>query len=185
MIRKFFIAIICCNVFILNAVQAQMKRTIYETFEVDSSASVVLDLVGFTDIEIKAWAGNTVLTEVNIEIYDASPEILNYFVEQGRYKFAFERKGDAVNIATQVRERKVIKTKLSGPGGCQEKVGVRVFVPDNYYWSNILEEDSDGVVLESSEGLLRWESGNKNSDNVESFEDSKKHKLIKTLLKRD
>jgi hypothetical protein len=163
---------------------AQMKRTIYEAFEVDSAAAVVLDLVGFTDVEVKAWAGNTVLTEVEIEIWNASPEIVDYFVKEGRYKFAFERKGDDVSIATQVRERKVIKTKLSGPDGCQEQIKVRVFVPDNYYWSNVLEADSDGVVIETTEGLLRWESGNRNSDQVESFDDSKKHKLVKTLLKR-
>ncbi len=161
-----------------------MKRTIYEAFEVDSAAAVLLDLVGFTDIEVTAWAGNTVLTEVNIEVWDASPEIVDFFVEQGRYKFAVERKGEEVHVASQVRERKVIKTKLSGPSGCQERINLRVFVPDNYYWSNVLEADSDGVVIEATDSLLRWESGNKNSDQVETYEDSKKHKLVKTLLKR-
>lgn len=183
MIRKYYFLFLLFWGFGVTTAHAQMKRTIYETFEIDSAATVVLDLVGFTDIEIKAWAGNTVLTEVNIEIYDASPEILNYFVELGRYKFAFERKDDNAAIATQVRERKVIKTKESGPSGCQELVNVRVFVPDNYTWSAVLEGDSDGMIREHTDKMLRWESGNKNSDNVESYEDSKKHKLIKTLTK--
>lgn len=185
MLRIFFLSIIICTSLISNVLSAQMKRTIYEPFEIDSAASVVLDLVGFTDVEVIAWAGNTVLTEVNIELYDASPEILNYFVELGRYKFAFERKEKEVKIATQVRERKVIKTKQSGFDGCQEKVDVRIFVPDNYYWSAVLESGSDGVIVENKEGLLKWESGNRNSDQVETFEDSKKHRLVKTLLLRD
>ena len=178
----FFSALLATFLFSAEKVNAQMERTIYQTFEIDSAATVTLDLVGFTEVEVKAWAGNTILTEVNIQLWEASPDILNYFVENGRYKFGFEKKDDKVSINTQVRERKVIKTKLSGPGGCQEIATLRIFVPDNYQWSDQLEGDSDGTILESRDGYLSWRSGYSGNSSDESFEERNKHKILKTLF---
>lgn len=160
---------------------AQMERTIYQAFEIDSSEVIRLDLVGFTHVEMLVWAGNTVLSEVSIQLWDASPEILNYFVDKGRYKFGFEKKGTTASITTQVRERKVIKTKISGPTGCQEITTLKLFIPDTYQWSATLEEDSDGTILENTPVKLHWESGYSQSNQLETFEDRNKHKLIKTL----
>jgi hypothetical protein len=126
-----------------------------------------------------------VLTEVTVQIWNASPEIVNYFVEQGRYKFGFEKRQDAVSITTQVRERRVIRTKLSGPKGCPEIAKVKIFVPDNYYWSPLPEGDSDGTVKTNTPSMLRWESGYNGNSADESVEDRNKHKLLKTLLKRE
>jgi hypothetical protein len=167
-----------------GTLDAQMERTVYQAFEIDSAATITLDLVGFTEVEIKAWAGNTILSEANIQLWEASPEILNYFVENGRYKFGFEKKGDDVSITTQVRERKVIKTKLSGPSGCQEISTLRLFVPENYQWTDQLEGDSDGSILESKDGYLLWRSGYTGSSGEESFEERNKHKILKTLQKK-
>jgi hypothetical protein len=161
------------------SVHAQIERTIYQTFEIDSAQTVHLDLVGFTDVQIEAWAGNTVLTEVQVRLWNASTEILNYFVKEGRYKFEFEKKDSTASVTTQVRQRDIIKTKSSGPAGCLELSAVKIFVPDNYIWTKDLEGDSDGTVLEYREGLLIWKSGNNAAD--ESFEDRNKHKLQKTL----
>lgn len=182
--KYFFAALTCLLLFKAEQSAAQMERTIYQTFEIDSAQQVVLDLVGFTEVEIKAWAGNTILSEVNIQLWNASPDILNYFVENGRYKFTFEKKGENATVSTEVRQRKVIKTKLSGPDGCQEITTLRLFVPDNYQWSDKLEGDSDGTILESRDGFLSWRSGFSNNAGEETFEERNKHKLLKTLLKK-
>jgi hypothetical protein len=162
----------------------QMERTIYQTFAIDSATTVTLDLVGFTEIEISAWAGNEILTEVYIQIWDASPEILDYFVEQGRYQFEFIKANNEALISTKVRERKLIKTKLSGPRGCNEISKLKVFVPDNYFWNALLEADSDGRIKVNSDTYLFWESGQNSDAGEESPEDRNKHKLIKTLFIR-
>lgn len=175
--------ILCTGIiFILLSVplRAQMERTIYQTYEIDSAEVVRLDLVGFTHVELLVWAGNTILSEVTIQLWDASPAILNYFVDKGRYQFAFEKNGAKASISTQVRERKVIKTKLSGPAGCQEITTLKLFIPDTYEWSAQLEEDSDGSITENTPIKLHWSSGYLGSGS-ETFEDRNKHKIIKTL----
>ena len=62
---------------------AQMKRTMYQVFEVDSVKRVTLDLAGI--YELHTWAGNSVMIENNIEISHASPEILDFLIKEGRY----------------------------------------------------------------------------------------------------
>lgn len=112
---------------------AQMERTVYQVFEVDSAKTVTLDIVGFTYPELHVWAGNSILTEANIQVWEASPEIVNFLIDQGRYAFDKETEGDALRIFTKVRKREDIKL----PGmhtKCVEQTTVKVFVPDIYEW---------------------------------------------------
>ncbi|MBL7775554.1 MAG: hypothetical protein JNK89_06095 [Saprospiraceae bacterium] len=110
---------------------AQMERTVYQVFEVDSIQTVTLDIVGFTYPELHVWAGNSILTEANIQVWDASPEIVNFLIEKGRYEFEREVEGDVLRIFTKVRKREDIK--LPGMHSkCVEQTTVKVFVPDIY-----------------------------------------------------
>ena len=114
-------------------VSAQMERTVYQVFEVDSIQTVVLDIVGFTYPELHVWAGNNILTEANIQVWEASPEIVNYLIEQGRYAFDSEKKDDVLRVFTKIRKREDIKL----PGmktKCVEQTTVKVFIPDIYEW---------------------------------------------------
>lgn len=114
-------------------VSAQMERTVYQVFEVDSIQTVLLDIVGFTYPELHVWAGNNILTEANIQVWEASPEIVNYLIEQGRYAFDSEKKDDALRVFTKIRKREDIKL----PGmktKCVEQTTVKVFIPDIYEW---------------------------------------------------
>ncbi|MCB0532237.1 MAG: hypothetical protein H6574_20235 [Lewinellaceae bacterium] len=112
---------------------AQMERTVYQVFEVDSAKTVTLDIVGFTYPELHVWAGNSILTEANIQVWEASPEIVNFLIEQGRYAFEKEIEGDVLRIFTKIRKREDIKL----PGmhtKCVEQTTVKVFIPDIYEW---------------------------------------------------
>lgn len=112
---------------------AQMERTVYQVFEVDSAQTVTLDIVGFTYPELHVWAGNNILTEANIQVWDATPEIVNYLIDQGRYAFETEKSGDTLRIYTKVRKREDIK--LPGMHSkCVEQTTVKVFIPDIYEW---------------------------------------------------
>lgn len=112
---------------------AQMERTVYQVFEVDSIQTVVLDIVGFTYPELHVWAGNNILTEANVQVWEASPEIVNYLIDQGRYAFDSEKKEDVLRVFTKIRKREDIKL----PGmktKCVEQTTVKVFIPDIYAW---------------------------------------------------
>lgn len=157
---------------------AQMERTVYQTFTLDSISTFQLDVVGFTEVEVKSWAGNTVLSEVQIELWDASPEILNFMVENGRYRFLFEKKGTNARIASEQRDRKLVKTKLSNGAACRETTVLRIFVPEHYGWTDQLDQGSDGVILQNTSELFRWVAG---QEEVATQEQQNKYVMIKTL----
>ena len=111
---------------------AQMERTIYQVFEVDSVKTVSLDLADV--YEIYSWGGSSILVETNIKISFASPEILDYLIKEGRYAIAMDTLApDAMKIYTKNRNRKPIKT----PNGvCTEIPDAKIFVPDTFIWTD-------------------------------------------------
>ena len=60
-------------ILLYNRADAQMERTVYQVFEVDSIQTVTLDIVGFTKNEHNVRAGKRIWTEANIQIWNASP----------------------------------------------------------------------------------------------------------------
>lgn len=122
------------------AAQAQMERTIYQVFTVDSTTAINLDLAGL--YEIHAWAGNSVLVETNIQIWHASPEILTHLIETGRYDVQADTLSpEEITIKTKVRDRKPLKFK---DVECTEIATAKVFVPDTF----IVAEDKKRITRE-------------------------------------
>jgi hypothetical protein len=109
---------------------AQMERTIYQVFEVDSAGTVTLDLAGL--YEVQAWAGTNILAETNIQIWHASPEILGFLIKEGRYDLVGEKVDGGLDIYTKERNRKPLKTK---EGEVTEIATAKIFVPDFYTWT--------------------------------------------------
>lgn len=112
------------------AVSAQMERTIYQVFEVDSARTVTLDLAGL--YEVHAWAGTNILAETNIQIWHASPDILGFLIKEGRYDLVGEKVDGGMDIYTKDRNRKTLKTK---DGEVTEIATAKIFVPDFYTWT--------------------------------------------------
>lgn len=131
MIHRFILS--SCWVLLTLQASAQMERTVYQVFEVDSVQTVTLDIVGFTYPELHVWAGNSILTEANIQVWDASLEVVNELIKAGRYAFDSEKSGDLLRIFTKVRKREDFKL----PGmktKCVEQTTIKVFIPDIYEW---------------------------------------------------
>ncbi|HNE29491.1 MAG: hypothetical protein U0U46_06715 [Saprospiraceae bacterium] len=115
-----------------HSASAQMERTMYQVFEVDSVKSVALDLADIYDIY--TWGGSSILIETNVKISFASPEILDYLIKEGRYAVAMDTLApDAVKIYTKNRDRKPIKTPA---GVCTEIPEAKIFVPDSFIWTD-------------------------------------------------
>ena len=107
---------------------AQLVKTIHQTFSLDEAASVNLDLQG--DVEIETWAGNAVMTETKIELYDATPAVLKYFVEElGRYEIEAQAQGEGLALVSKDKTRRSIQYKGQQ---CYETTKTKVFVPDTY-----------------------------------------------------
>jgi hypothetical protein len=111
-------------------VNAQMERTVYQSFEIDSMDTVDLDLLG--DYDLVVWAGNSVLTETNVQISHATPSILDYLIENGRYEILGEIKQPNAKFTTKLKDRKPIKNAARTE--CIEVITLKVFVPDTFEW---------------------------------------------------
>ena len=111
--------------------QAQMERTMYQVFEVDSVKSAQFEILDL--YELHSWAGNSILVETNIQISNASPEILDYLIKHGRYDVKMDTIGPGqVKIYTKLKERKTVKTPA---GECTELPVAKIFIPDTFIWA--------------------------------------------------
>lgn len=113
-----------------------MERTMYQVFEVDSAQVVKFEVAG--EYSILEWAGNSILVETNVQIWDASREILAELIKIGRYDLATDSSATPnpkeVRIFTKNLERKPIK-RIDGQK-CLEIAVTKIFVPDTFYISD-------------------------------------------------
>lgn len=115
--------------FCFSDAKAQLEKTIHQTFFIDDASSISVDLIG-DSISIVPWAGNTILTETKVELYDASPSILAHFLEkEQRYAIEADTTTSTLKLFSVNQERKPIRTRT---GECPEIVQIRVFYPDNF-----------------------------------------------------
>lgn len=75
-----FCVLICFTA--INA-QAQFRKVLHQTFEVDSLQEIHLELNG--DVATETWPGNLLMTETVVEIERGARSIFDYFLEGGRY----------------------------------------------------------------------------------------------------
>jgi hypothetical protein len=126
--RFLSIGFIC--VFFFQIADAQLSKVIHQTFEIDSVDKITVNLVG--EFELEKWAGNEILTETKIEIYDATAGIFKYFIEEkGRYDIVAEIDGMSASLFSNDSERRTIKNKETDKE-CYEFIKVRIFVPDDF-----------------------------------------------------
>jgi len=123
-------------VLLSNPIHAQMERTMYQVFEIDSAQVIDFEVKG--EYEVIPWAGNSILVETNIQIWDASKEILAHLIKEGRYDLATDSttgpNSREIRIFTKNTERKPIK-RLDGQK-CLEIPVTRIFVPDTFIIPN-------------------------------------------------
>ena len=111
----------------VSSVQAQLEKILHQSFDLTSINNITLDLYG--EYEIEKWAGNSILTETTVQVYDASIGIFKHFVENGRYGIEANLENELITLTSKDKERTAIRTKK---GECYEFIKVRIFVPDDF-----------------------------------------------------
>ena len=126
------ILIACCT---LTPLAAQLQRIMHQSFTLDTLHHLVFALPG--EYQVESWAGDNILTETKVQLYDASEGILTHFIEKGRYQLEAETGADTLRIFALDPERKPIRT-LNGEAS--ELVNLRIFIPEAFveagpgYW---------------------------------------------------
>lgn len=120
--------VVLLALFSISSVNAQLEKILHQSFELNEINNINLDLNG--EIEIEKWAGNSILTETTIQVYDATPGIFKHFIENGRYAIEANTEIEgSIAIGSKDKERRAIRTKK---GECYEFVKIRLFVPDDF-----------------------------------------------------
>jgi len=108
--------------------QAQLQKVLHRPFETDSAQVIVLDLYG--EYEVQPWAGDNILVEMTVKLYQASDGLLKHFIEkEKRYEMDSSLEGDVFKLVSKDKKREPIKTTH---GECFETVAVRIFLPDRF-----------------------------------------------------
>lgn len=120
---------ILSGLFISSFSFSQINYNFHQVVELsDSVTTVNLDLPN--EFELVTWAGNTIMIETKIELYDGTQSILDFFLEQGRYELLTSTIDNTnVLIEAKDKERRPIQTKK---GVCYELIQLKIFVPESF-----------------------------------------------------
>lgn len=116
---------------------AQTEKVLHETFELGELSTIRLNLYG--EYQIEFWAGNNILAETQIQLYDGPPHVLDFFItEQRRYEITSATEGDALTLVSTDTKRPPIRYKGKD---CFEQAKLRLFIPDSF------EKAGEGLFL--------------------------------------
>ncbi len=119
LIGVFFVSIL--------SLSAQAEKSYHQSLPIDDASKIVVQVAD--NIEIIPWMGNTILVETKVQLTNASVDILNYIVKQGRYDVAIEKEGTLMRIVSKNPTRAPIRIKNVD---CFETVTVKIFVPEEF-----------------------------------------------------
>ena len=119
---------------------AQSTKTIHQTFTLDESNNVDINVVG-KNIEIRETKGSRVLVEITIQISDPNERLLDFLVNSGRYNLdkTVESSQGKLKIASK-RTNNVVMIKGKE---CYEQISYIFYVPNSikYVNNSTTEED--------------------------------------------
>lgn len=124
--------------FFCASATAQVEKTIHQAFELENVSSVKLEIPG--EYEIIPWASSSIMTETHVQLFQASPAILNHFVEKAkRYNFTLElSEGTAVLKAEDMKREPI---KIRGVT-LTELVVQKIYLPENYVATASADQES-------------------------------------------
>jgi hypothetical protein len=119
---------------------AQLEQTIHQAFELNDKSSVQLDLYG--EYTLTPWAGNNILIETKIQLFNSSASIFKHFIEKDkRYLIeADTSSSEKLRLFSHDMKRTTLRTKTGAES--TEVVETRIFIPETY-----LVKDEKNLVL--------------------------------------
>lgn len=108
-----------------SLVQAQHATTSHQTFRADKSISKIIVDVSYP-FEIEEWVGDMILVETNIKVGNTSRQVMDYFIDKGRYTVIKEDYASSVKLKMKPMSRKEITTHK---GSCEENILIKFFIP--------------------------------------------------------
>ncbi|MBR9920927.1 MAG: hypothetical protein GYB31_08805 [Bacteroidetes bacterium] len=135
MLRKLLLLSVFCLIGL--SAKAQLEEVIHHTFNPEDIPEIHLNLI--EEYELLPWAGNQILTETYIELYDASPEILKFLIEEkARYEIVSSIQEGFLLLSSTDQDRAPIQFRGNT---CSEFVRTKIYIPDSY------QDNGEGLLI--------------------------------------
>ncbi len=136
------ISLLALALFLASYSYGQLEKTLHQTFALDEKTMVNFDLYG--EYTLVPWAGNNILVETKIQLYNSSASILKHFIEKDlRYQVDADTSAkQTLRLVSHDKKRATLRTRAGVES--TEIVETRVFVPENY----VIRDDKT-LVLEA------------------------------------
>lgn len=125
---------------------AQVRRTLHQTFSIADAASISLELRG--NVVVKEWGGNRVMTETTIEFTNAPKTVLEHFIAQDRY--ALELTDSGGNLVITSNRTATNKVRFKGRE-CYEFVTIIVYIPKSVSVTRVSSKETEVASNEDDE----------------------------------
>ncbi len=107
---------------------AQFAKTMHSNFPTDGVEVIDIRLVD--SVTVDYWAGNTILVQTDIRLYNASKGLFDFLTgEDGRYQVDASTEGTTLNLVNVKPSRAPLQTKQ---GTCREEINVKVLLPVHF-----------------------------------------------------
>ena len=108
---------------------AQVKRTVHQTFELDEeNTTVALDI--YDDFEVEEWSSNNIMIITTAILESGAQHLLDFYVDQkGRYDI--EKSGEEASMTLTSEDKTRLGMKYRGQV-VYEMVNVKMYIPESY-----------------------------------------------------
>jgi hypothetical protein len=108
----------------------QLEKTLHQTFDLGEKTTLLLDLYG--EYAIVPWAGNNILVETNVQLYNSTSSVLKHFIEKDlRYQIDVDTmQANALVLVSHDKKRIGLRTKTGAVS--TEVITTKVFVPEDF-----------------------------------------------------
>ena len=126
MTKFFFITVF--SLFLQTFGIAQIERSIFEAYDLDSIEQIHINIADSVNIEF--WPGDNILVESNIAFYNGNKSMFERLIKAGRYNLLENRTSQSLSLS----EGDKIKKKIAGVNGeiCYETVERTIYIPEDY-----------------------------------------------------
>jgi hypothetical protein len=118
------------SLFFSAACFGQLEKTLHQTFDLGEKTTLMLDLYG--EYAIVPWAGNNILVETNVQLFNSTTSVLKHFIEKD---MRYQINADTTQSATLVlvsHDKKRIGLRTKTGAASTEVITTKVFVPEDF-----------------------------------------------------
>ncbi len=107
----------------------QIQQTFHEVMEVSDSVEIIT-YEFYDSLEVKAWPNNNLMMEIIVSHTNSTDPLMKALFKGGRYALKPEKNLPNLKLRFKLRHRGIID--VPGRGTVDEKVMIRLFIPDSF-----------------------------------------------------